>query len=139
MANKNGNPAKKTAEVKSGKDGEKSKQRRIGVEKTRLKKLFADLPETKLKAVQGLIDNAAFLRIQLEDMQADILEKGYVELFTQSDKTEPYERERPAIKLYNNLISRYTDVIVKITGMLPKSEAVQIETDALGDFIKGRA
>lgn len=71
-------------------------------EKNRLSRLFKDIPENKKKAVQGLIIQAARLRVLLDEMWMDISENGDYELFSQSEKQAPYERERPVAKLYNS-------------------------------------
>ena len=67
-------------------------------------KLFKTIPKEKLKAVDGLLMQAARLRILLDEMWIDISENGDVEMFSQSDKQEPYERERPIAKLLTHVI-----------------------------------
>ena len=44
-----------------------------------------------MKVVEGLIIQAARLRVLLNEMWMDISENGDYEMFSQSDKTEPYE------------------------------------------------
>ena len=51
-----------------------------------------------MKVVEGLIIQAARLRVLLNEMWMDISENGDYEMFSQSDKTEPYERERPVAR-----------------------------------------
>ena len=88
-------------------------------EKNRLKRLFKDVPQNKLKTVDGLIIQAARLRVLLDEMWIDITENGDVELFSQSEKQEPYERERPVAKLYNSRDQSYQRIIKQLTDLIP--------------------
>ena len=51
---------------------EKTKEERIRGEKNRLNRIFRQLPEKKKKLALGLIERAAFMRVELEDLEADI-------------------------------------------------------------------
>jgi len=88
-------------------------------EKNRLNRLFKDVPKNKLKTAEGLIIQAARLRILLDEMWIDITENGDVELFSQSEKQEPYERERPIAKLYNSRDQSYQRIIKQLTDLIP--------------------
>lgn len=88
-------------------------------EKNRLNRLFKDIPVKKKKAVEGLIIQAARLRVLLDEMWIDISEKGDYEMFCQSDKQDPYERERPVAKLYNSRDASYQKVIKQLTDLMP--------------------
>ncbi|HDR6300259.1 TPA: hypothetical protein QCU59_004048 [Bacillus cereus] len=92
----------------------------VNKEKNRLKRLFKDIPPSKLKVVEGLIIQAARLRVLLNEMWMDISENGDYEMFSQSDKTEPYERERPVARLYNTRDQSYQRVIKQLTDLLPE-------------------
>lgn len=88
-------------------------------EKNRMKRLFKDIPENKLKAVDGLLIQAARLKILLDEMWIDISEKGDVEMFSQSEKQDPYERERPIAKLFNSRDMSYQRIMKQLTDLLP--------------------
>lgn len=90
-------------------------------EKNRLMRLFKNIPENKEKAVQGLIIQAARLRVLLDEMWEDISENGDYEMFSQSEKQEPYERERPVAKLYNSRDVSYQRVIKQLTDLIQES------------------
>jgi len=92
----------------------------VNKEKNRLKRLFKEIPPSKLKVVEGLIIQAARLRVLLNEMWMDISENGDYEMFSQSDKTEPYERERPVARLYNTRDQSYQRVIKQLTDLLPE-------------------
>lgn len=92
-------------------------------EKNRLNRLFKEIPPNKKKAVEGLIIQAARLRVLLNEMWVNISENGDYEMFSQSDKQEPYERERPIAKLYNSRDISYQRIIKQLTDLLPEIES----------------
>ena len=111
-----------------------TKDKRITKEEKRLRENYKDLQKDKISIVDGLIRRASYMRITLEDMETDLDENGFVELFNQSDKTEPYERERPVARLYNTMNKNYQSIIKQLSDLLPKSEVKQVE-DALENFV----
>ena len=88
-------------------------------EKNRLNRLFKDIPERKKKAVEGLIVQAARLRVLLDENWIDITDNGDYEMFSQSDKQDPYERKRPVAELYNSRDVSYQRIIKQLTDLLP--------------------
>lgn len=91
-------------------------------EKNRLNRLFKEIPTNKKKSVEGLIIQAARLRVLLNEMWIDITENGDYEYFSQSEKQDPYERERPVAKLYNSRDVSYQRVIKQLTDLLPEDK-----------------
>jgi predicted transcriptional regulator len=116
---------------------ELSKADRITKEEKRLKVIYKDLSKDKKSIVEGLIYRAAYMRIMLEDYEKDLDEKGYVEQFSQSEKLEPYERERPVARLYNTANKNYQSIIKQLSDLLPK-EVPKQENDGFEDFINSR-
>jgi hypothetical protein len=115
----------------------KTKDARIKAEEKKLRKSYKDLPKDKIIVVDGLIKRAAFMKITLEDMEEDLDAKGFVEMFSQSDKTDPYERERPVARLYNTMNKNYQSIIKGLSDHLPKE--IKIETDdGFEDFVASR-
>ena len=72
MRRRNGKRGKGMATKK-----EKTKEQRIKTEKTRLKGIFKDLDENKRKLVTPLIEKAAFMSIELDDLQAKLEKDGW--------------------------------------------------------------
>jgi len=97
-------------------------ENRVDKESARLKKLFKDIPENKLNVVEGLIIQAARLRILLDDNWKDILENGEYEKFSQSENQVPYDRKRPIVENYDNRDKTYQTIINQLTELLPKPE-----------------
>lgn len=112
---------------------EKSKEQRISTEIRRLSKILKEIPEDKKKLVAGLIERAAFMRIECEDLEKFLKENGWAEGFQQSDKVPPYDRARPQGQTYTTLNANYQKIMKQLTDLLPAKPA---ETDDLMDFIK---
>lgn len=55
----------------------KKKENRIKDEKKRLKEIFAELEENKRNLVTPLIEKAAFMSIELDDLQETIEQEGW--------------------------------------------------------------
>lgn len=95
------------------------KEERVSKEQKRLLKVFKNIPKDKKTVVDGLIWQAARLRIMLDDMWGDIKTNGDTEQFSQSEKTDPYERERPVARLYNTRDKNYQTIIKQLVDLLP--------------------
>lgn len=96
-------------------------QDRINAEVERLTNLYSVLDEDSMSCMDGLIKRSAFMRITLEDYEKDIIQGGSVEMFTQSERTEPYERERPVVKMYNTMNKNYQSIMKQLNDSLPES------------------
>ncbi len=91
------------------------KAKRIRKEETRLKKIYKNLEGQKKQTVQGLIQRAAFMRVN----------------------QDPYERKRPVADLYNTMNTSYQKIIKQLTDLLPKDEP-KPEDDGFDSFVGGR-
>ena len=67
-------------------------------------------------------------------LAADIAEHGLTEQFQQSDKVEPYTRERPEAALFVKLDKNYQAIIKQLTDMLPPET---VKGGALADLLNG--
>lgn len=115
----------------------KSKASRIKAERKRLAKVTEDLPDKVKCAAEGILDNMAYMRVELEDMREDFDENGRVELFSQGDQ-EPYERIRPMANDYNNVFGKYVTAFKEICKKLPEEKQKEQESDGFDDFVTGR-
>lgn len=95
-------------------DKEKAIKKEIG----ELNKLFADIPADRAKLVEGLIQNAAFMRVTLEELQKEVIENGAV-IQCQSGNGFDTIKDNPAQKAYTTMVSRYTQIINQLQGLLP--------------------
>lgn len=118
---------------------EQKEKKAIKKELKRLTEIYADIEQKKRSLVVGLIENAAFARVKLQALAEDIQENGWVEMFSQSDKQEPYPRRRPEADLYNTLLANYLKYIKQLNDLLPKTaEGVQVPSDGFDAFVSER-
>ncbi len=96
-------------------------------EANRLKKIYQGLPPKQLALAQGLIAQAARLKVRLDTLNADITVNGMTEWFQQSDKVEPYKRERPEAALFAKLDKNYQTIMRQLSDLVP-AEASTPET-----------
>ena len=116
----------------------KTKVNRIKAEKKRLEDNYADLSPAKKAVAQGLIERAAFMRVELEDLEADLAENGWVEKFSQGNQ-DPYDRARPQGQTYNAMNGNYQKIIKQLDALLPKEELkLGDESDDFDGFVGGR-
>ena len=92
------------------------------LEVERLTEIYKGLPPKQFALAQGLIIQAARLRVRLDKLWAELEEKGETEWFTQSEKTEPYERERPASRTFTATDKSYQSIIKQLNDMIPAEE-----------------
>src|SRR5690606_32097215 len=111
-----------------------TKDERTTKEEKRLRRNYGELKKDRLAIEDGLICRAAYMRITLEDYEKDLDENGYVEMFSQSDKMDPYERERPVARLYNTMNKNYQSIIKQLSDLLPK-EVPSEEDDGFEAFV----
>jgi len=114
-----------------------TKLTRINAEEKRLVDIYKDLQKDINAVTSGLVRRAAYMRATLEDYEKDLDAGGYVEMFSQSEKAEPYERERPVARLYNTMNKNYQSIIKQLVDLLPKHEA-KVADDGFDGFINAR-
>lgn len=118
---------------------EKRKKR----EKARLTRIYCkEAGDRRLNAerkakLDGLIDRAAFLLVTIEELEKDIEENGYTEMFSQGDQ-QPYTRKRPAADILNSYNTTYLKCVKQIEDMLPKDAGKKEKDDGFCDFVNGR-
>lgn len=115
----------------------KAKRRRIDNEKKRLNNIFKDVDPRKKRSLQGLIDEAAFMKATLYDLKELIDENGVLDEMPQGDYS--ILREHPAFKSYNSMVQRYTTVTEKLFNLFPKEEInAPDQEDGFSSFVGGR-
>ena len=111
---------------------EKTKTARISSEKTRLTRYFA-LADPKSKGIAApLIQNAAFMKATLEDLQEIINADGLVEEY-QNGSAQKGMKQSAALQGYNAMVKNYTTVIKTLAHILV--EARQEKGTTLSDVM----
>lgn len=112
------------------------KEDKIRKEINRIKKLYKDFNKDKARVLEGLIKEAAFMKVELEELRNDLLITGLTELFVQGEQC--FNRERPESKLYTSFIQRYSQVMKQLIEMLPVEEKKEEETNLEKFVQKGK-
>jgi len=102
----------------------------------RLTALFKDIDKNKRLTAKGLIEEAAYMRITLQELKKEIDKHGPIDEMPQGDYS--ILREHPALKSYNTMVQRYTNIIDKLTNLHPKEVKVVEEDDGFNEFISSR-
>lgn len=105
----------------------------VNREINRLTKLFQDIDRNKRLTAKGLIEEAAYMRVTLAELKEEIDKHGPIDEMPQGDYS--ILREHPALKAYNTMVQRYTNIIDKLTNLHPKEEAKKEVDDGFEDFV----
>ena len=98
-----------------------AKEERIKRELSRLTRIYKVLPKHKLAIVTPLLENAAFMRITLEDLQASINENGCSDEYKNGENQ--YGKKAAAdLQAYNSLIKNYNMVSDRLEKLLPPEQ-----------------
>lgn len=89
----------------------------------RLSQLYQNIPQNKRSLVDGLLWQAARLRVSLDDLYEDIKKNGNTEMFKQANDGVEFPRERPESKIFATRDKSYLAIIKKLDELLPAQEA----------------
>lgn len=109
----------------------------ISDEVRKLKKIFKNIEQDKVKLVQGLIDNASFIYVTLYELREILLETGTIENF--ENGSQKLLREHPAMKNYNSMIKNYSTIMNQLFDFLPDKGEGTEKRDEFLEFIKGKS
>ena len=99
---------------------------RIKAEEDRLLSIFSNLDGNELEVARGLISQAAFMQITLEDLQKEINENGCVGEY--KNGADQYGKKQSSeLQAYNQTLRSYNAVIGKLLRIVPPVP-VHIET-----------
>ena len=98
---------------------ELTKDERISEEYGRMKDLFATMPENELRFCDPLLQNAAFMKVTLEDLQKAINENGVTDSY-QNGANQSGTKASADLQAYNSLAKVYNALMDKLSAKLPK-------------------
>lgn len=116
---------------------EKPKEQRIEAERKRLEKVYAKMTDDRKAVAAGLIERAAFMRIECEDLETFLKENGWTDVFVQKG-SDPYDRARPQGQSYQSLNKNYQAIIKLLDSLLPPQTATAEAGDEFGAFVAER-
>ncbi len=88
-------------------------------ERQRLLKLFEKLPKNRLELAKGLIENAAFMSVTLQDLIKAINDEGVKEKYKNGKNQYGY-KDSVESKAYDKMIKNYNSIIKQLNDMMPK-------------------
>ena len=100
---------------------EKTKEQRIKSEKSRLKGIFRELDENKRKLVTPLIEKAAFMSIELDDLQKKIERGGWTSEY-KNGENQYGTKKSPEAETYIALSKNYAAAIKQLTELVPAAK-----------------
>lgn len=109
---------------------EKTKEQRIKSEKTRLRGIFKDLDENKRKLVTPLIEKAAFMSVELDDIQAKLQADGWTSEY-QNGQNQWGTKKSPEAETYIALSKNYAAIIKQLTELVPAAKRKDSKLAAL--------
>lgn len=120
-----------------------TRQERISAEEQRLREILSGMPEDMLRLVEGLIQRAAFLRVELEDLEEDINKNGSTEVYQASERSPAMTRIRAAAQHYERMARQYLATCKQLaelassTGAV-KGESKDVEQNPFEKLVQGR-
>ena len=110
----------------------KKKENRIKDEKKRLKEIFAELEENKRNLVTPLIEKAAFMSIELDDLQETIEQEGWTSEY-KNGENQYGTKKSPEAETYIALSKNYAAFIKQLTELVPAAKRKESRLAALRD------
>jgi len=108
----------------------KKKENRIKDEKKRLKEIFAELEENKRNLVTPLIEKAAFMSVELDDLQEIIEQDGWTSEY-KNGENQYGTKKSPEADTYIALSKNYAAVIKQLTDLVPAAKRKKSRLEAL--------
>ena len=109
---------------------EKTKEQRIKSEKSRLKGVFRELDENKRKLVTPLIEKAAFMGVELDDLQKTIEQEGWTSEY-KNGENQYGTKKSPEAETYIALSKNYAAVIKQLTELVPAAKRKKTKLAAM--------
>lgn len=106
-----------------------TQQTNIQNEYERLKSLFSHIDETKIELVDELLKKAAYLKVELDNLQKDIDRNGVIQVSNKGNT-----RVNLAFKTYLQTVSIYQGIIKTLNSIF--GSTIDDGDDEFDEFIK---
>lgn len=97
---------------------ELTKEERIKKEYKHLLKFYKEVPKNKLDIAKALVKNAAFMKVTLDDLQAEINLEGATDEY-QNGNNQYGKKTSATLQAYNQTVKSYAAVIDRLEKILP--------------------
>lgn len=110
---------------------EPERKRLIKREHGRLKKILNNLDDDRKKAVEKLLEDAAFMAVTLDETRQIIARDGIIEDY-QNGQNQSGHKKSSAVEVYDKLVNTYAKVVKQICDCIPDAPA----SDPAEDIMK---
>ena len=107
-----------------------NKDKRIKAEMKKLSQLYISLPSNKIELLTPMMQNAAFMKATLEDLQEIINAEGATDEYC-NGANQFGKKPSANIQAYNTMVKNYTNIIEKLNKLLP----AEVKESRLGQMI----
>lgn len=97
------------------------KEKQIAKEERRLKKIFADMDANKLEAVQALIARAAFITVSLQDLEKELSDSGWTEVY-QNGQSQSGLKKSAAADVHISLTKNLNAIMKQLLDLVPAAQ-----------------
>ena len=111
---------------------ELTKEQKIKKEITRLRSVFRDLDKNKMKTVESLIRNVAFMAASLEELQEIINAEGYTEEYT-NGANQSGRKQSEAVKIHIAMTKNHASIMKQLADLAPPVKVKESKLQALRD------
>lgn len=113
------------------------KEKKIRAEKNRIAKIYKNnnLDKDIIKVLEGIVSDAAFMRVAIEETKAELIKNGMMEKF--KNGSQVFWRERPESKVFLNFMKQYSNTMKLLIDLMPV-QVKEEEQDQLTKFIQSK-
>ncbi|URN83495.1 hypothetical protein [Acetobacterium wieringae] len=114
------------------------KEKKIRAEKNRILKIYKDikLDAKIIKVLEGLVSDAAFMRIAIEEIKEKLIKEGLMEKF--KNGSQEFMREKPEAKLFLNFMKQYANTMKQLIDLMPVQVKDEEQDQLLQFFQSGK-
>ena len=113
------------------------KEKKIRAEKNRITKIYKNnnLDKDIIKVLEGLVSDAAFMRVAIEETKTELVKSGMMEKF--KNGSQEFWREKPESKVFLNFMKQYSNTMKLLIDLMPV-QVKEEEQDQLTKFIQSK-
>lgn len=97
------------------------KEKKIKKEVKRLKGIFKDLEPNKLKTVDALIARAAFITVNLQDLEDELNERGWTEWY-ENGRNQSGQKKSAAADAHISLTKNLNAIMKQLLDLVPPAQ-----------------
>lgn len=114
------------------------KEKKIRAERNRIIKIYKNnnLDKDIIKVLEGLVSDAAFMRVAIEETKAELTKNGMMEKF--KNGSQEFWREKPESKVFLNFMKQYSNTMKLLIDLMPVQVKEEEQDQLLQFFQSGK-